>query len=457
MRTFIPLLLLTLVLAFFVPAVPARLLRRLKAQPRLVFLTPVFLAAFFCAVVAYYGALSVPLVLLILVYTFVPTICAFVQGPQPGPPSWLDFAIMLMLWLPIELNVGRPWIPREIQGLAHTAIYGIGLLLALVLLGAFRGLRGMKYNLPTQWRDALYVLAAFVAAAVILIPLGLALSFLAPVHALRFSGVTLAWRFVGIWAGTALPEEILFRALIQNWIMQKFGESNWTLLAAAVIFGCSHLNNGPGALPNWRYAILATIAGWLYGKVFQKARQLLRSGAIGQLQRMEATCPNMFDWGTHWFDMLFFYNDETPAEWVIGQIELRGSEKVFGVPVEGQAFPCRAHQGRPAGAGACVHIGLLFDKQPDDVDPAAKCSFDQRRIAVTAEARSIGVGACREQLSDFVQRSGAGGAVELFVGCLIRHGAGRSRNRWLCRPYCRGGPVGAKGERQSRCSSGRGL
>ena len=116
MRTFIPLLLLTLVLAFFVPAVPARLRRRFKARPRLVFLAPVFLAAFFCAVVAYYGALSLPLVLLILAYTFVPTICAFVQGPQQGPPSWLDFAIMLMLWLPIELNVGRPWIPREIQG-----------------------------------------------------------------------------------------------------------------------------------------------------------------------------------------------------------------------------------------------------------------------------------------------------------------------------------------------------
>ena len=275
----IPLFLLALVLSFFVPAVPARLRRRVTATQRLVFLAPVLLAAFFCAVIGYYGALSLPLVLLILVYAFVPVICAYVQGTQPGV-TWLDFAIMLLLWLPIELNVGRPWIPRELQGLAHTAVYGIGLLLALVLLGAFRGLRGMKYKLPTQRRDALYVLAAFVAAALILIPLGLALSFLAPVHALRFSGAALAWRFVGIWAGTALPEEILFRALIQNWIMQKFGESNRSLLAAAAIFGCSHLNNGPGALPNWRYAILATIAGWLYGKVFQKASSIVASATL---------------------------------------------------------------------------------------------------------------------------------------------------------------------------------
>jgi membrane protease YdiL (CAAX protease family) len=279
-RTLIPLLLLTLVLAFFVPAIPARLRSGLIAGPRLLFLAPLSLAVFFCVVVSYFGALSLPLVLLILAYTFLPAICAFVQGTQPGAASWLDFAIMLMLWLPVELNVGRPWIPHAIQGLAHTAVYGIGLLLALVLLGVFRGLRGMKYNLPTQGRDALYVLAAFLAAAVILIPFGLTLGFLAPVHALRFSGGSLAWRFLGIWAGTALPEEILFRALIQNWIMQKFGETNWTLLAAAVIFGCSHLNNGPGALPNWRYAILATIAGWLYGKVFQKASSIVASATL---------------------------------------------------------------------------------------------------------------------------------------------------------------------------------
>jgi predicted dehydrogenase len=75
-----------------------------------------------------------------------------------------------------------------------------------------------------------------------------------------------------------------------------------------------------------------------FGKAYQTARELLRSGAIGQLERMEATCPNMFDWGTHWFDMLFFYNDDTPAEWVLGQIDLRGVHKVFGVSIEGQGL-----------------------------------------------------------------------------------------------------------------------
>lgn len=75
-----------------------------------------------------------------------------------------------------------------------------------------------------------------------------------------------------------------------------------------------------------------------FGAPFRRAKELLKAGAIGQLIRLEATCANVMDWGTHWFDMLFFYNDETPAEWVIGQIEPRGGSKIFGLPVEGQGI-----------------------------------------------------------------------------------------------------------------------
>lgn len=75
-----------------------------------------------------------------------------------------------------------------------------------------------------------------------------------------------------------------------------------------------------------------------FGSRFRKARDILRSGAIGQLQRIEGGCDNLFDWGTHWFDMFFFYNDETPVDWVIGQIEPTGGPTVFGVPIEGQGL-----------------------------------------------------------------------------------------------------------------------
>ena len=50
-----------------------------------------------------------------------------------------------------------------------------------------------------------------------------------------------------------------------------------------------------------------------FGAPFVKAKQLLDAGAIGALQRLEGACSNLFDWGTHWFDMFFFYNDEVPG------------------------------------------------------------------------------------------------------------------------------------------------
>ncbi|MDA0746196.1 MAG: Gfo/Idh/MocA family oxidoreductase [bacterium] len=67
---------------------------------------------------------------------------------------------------------------------------------------------------------------------------------------------------------------------------------------------------------------------------FVKAKALVDEGAIGKLIRVEGACPNLFDWGTHWFDMFFFYNNDQPAAWVMGQIDARKELGVFGVPLE---------------------------------------------------------------------------------------------------------------------------
>jgi UDP-N-acetylglucosamine 3-dehydrogenase len=76
----------------------------------------------------------------------------------------------------------------------------------------------------------------------------------------------------------------------------------------------------------------------LFGAPFRRAKAILTSGAIGDLLRLEATCANMFDWGTHWFDMMNYFADEAPVEWVIAQIDPRGGQRIFGVPVEGQGI-----------------------------------------------------------------------------------------------------------------------
>lgn len=75
-----------------------------------------------------------------------------------------------------------------------------------------------------------------------------------------------------------------------------------------------------------------------FAEPFRAARALLDAGRIGTVQRLEATCSNLFDWGTHWFDMLLYLNADQPATWVMGQVEGRGGQRVFGVPVEGQGL-----------------------------------------------------------------------------------------------------------------------
>jgi UDP-N-acetylglucosamine 3-dehydrogenase len=67
---------------------------------------------------------------------------------------------------------------------------------------------------------------------------------------------------------------------------------------------------------------------------YMTAKKLVEQGAIGDLVRMEAYCPDLYDWGTHWFDMFFFYNHDVAAEWVLGQIDSRADSPVFGVQLE---------------------------------------------------------------------------------------------------------------------------
>ncbi len=63
-----------------------------------------------------------------------------------------------------------------------------------------------------------------------------------------------------------------------------------------------------------------------------------RAERSASLERVEGLCPNLYDWGTHWFDMMNFLNGDEPAEWVMGQLERRGGASVFDVEMEGQGL-----------------------------------------------------------------------------------------------------------------------
>ncbi|HEY3237348.1 MAG TPA: Gfo/Idh/MocA family oxidoreductase [Polyangiaceae bacterium] len=91
---------------------------------------------------------------------------------------------------------------------------------------------------------------------------------------------------------------------------------------------------------------------------FRRARALIDQGALGELRRMEAAWHNLADSGTHWLDMLFYFNGETPAEWVLAQVESRGARQVFGAWQESQGV---STFGFKNGVRATMYSGLRHE------------------------------------------------------------------------------------------------
>ena len=89
----------------------------------------------------------------------------------------------------------------------------------------------------------------------------------------------------------------------------------------------------------WRRDVQLTINHQRrFGKPFRNAKELLDGGEIGDLKRVEYTWGNFYDNGTHAIDLCTYFNDERPAEWVIGGLDYREEKVLFGAHNENQMF-----------------------------------------------------------------------------------------------------------------------
>ncbi|MGB9606058.1 MAG: type II CAAX prenyl endopeptidase Rce1 family protein [Bryobacteraceae bacterium] len=258
--------------------------RRLGLRPALIFLAVLALGAVFLAVLAIEKALKAAFAVLLLAYLLTPTALIYGRRQSGRRLDWRDLGAVLLLWLPVEFTLCKSLLPAHVHGVANEAAQGTATVTALLLLVIFRAWPDHKYCWPRRSRDFLNALAGFAVLAVPLGVLGRLLGFLgpfgprpgaSPLGFLRLFVITLL--------GVAIPEELLFRSLIQTWLLKRLGDSWRGLVAAAVVFGAAHLDNGPGPLPNWSYMILATMAGFGYGVVFQRSSSVLASASLHAL------------------------------------------------------------------------------------------------------------------------------------------------------------------------------
>jgi uncharacterized protein len=66
----------------------------------------------------------------------------------------------------------------------------------------------------------------------------------------------------------ALGEEFFFRGLLLQWVRAWTGSKSLALVATSVLFGLVHLPFGQ--FPNWKFVIIAAVAGWFYGRAYLK-------------------------------------------------------------------------------------------------------------------------------------------------------------------------------------------
>ena len=80
--------------------------------------------------------------------------------------------------------------------------------------------------------------------------------------------------FGGMWV-LSLGEEFFFRGLLQQWMIGWLRNEWAGLIATSLLFGVVHLPYQ--SFPNWRFALLASVAGVFYGLAFRQARSIRAS------------------------------------------------------------------------------------------------------------------------------------------------------------------------------------
>ena len=149
--------------------------------------------------------------------------------------NWRDAIILLTLGLAVDLRwLERAW-PSGLAGLGKLLLVDAG----LYGFVAVRHLSGTGFDFHFRWSDWKTGLRELVFLTPIVLALGMALGFLHPhSHAPQFSMI-LKWIYIFIFI--AVPEELFFRAWVQNLLERRVGRRA-ALAITAVLFGLSPFN-----------------------------------------------------------------------------------------------------------------------------------------------------------------------------------------------------------------------
>ena len=191
-------------------------------------------------------------------------------GRKASRFAWQDCVVMLTIALVLELRLfSRAWPYSGLGSMPKLYLADVAVYLYLIV----RRLPGVGFSFVPVVDD----LKSGVREWIFFLPIALGLGF--ATHFIQFVprhppvdqiiGALLVTFLL-----TAVPEELFFRGILQNLLEPQLGRTK-ALLVAACLFGLSHFHKG--ATFNWRYVILAAIAGVFYGRAWRTRRHLFAS------------------------------------------------------------------------------------------------------------------------------------------------------------------------------------
>lgn len=194
--------------------------------------------------------------------------------------NWQDLVVAIWL-VAVVLGLQRVWnVPANLEFLGRMFVAAVG----AICWTAVRPVPGLGWELRGSRETLLAAARNFLYFAVIAVPLG---------FALRFTAWNPRWHgwgqfgagYLELFLFVAVLEELFFRGFLQN-LLERSLQSRWVgQLISSVIFGLFHILHAP--FPNWRYVVLASIAGWFYGAAY-------RSGGLLSSMLVHAAVDNLW-------------------------------------------------------------------------------------------------------------------------------------------------------------------
>jgi membrane protease YdiL (CAAX protease family) len=188
-----------------------------------------------------------------------------------APYARADWLVLTILGISVDLHFfDRAWPVAGLTGMSKLLFVDAGLYAYL----AIRPLGGIGFDFRLRRSDVAIGLREFAYYAPVALALGFTLRFLhwhgAAPNPTAFGA---GWLFTLFFV--AMPEELFFRGLMLNMLERRLGTGR-ALAVTSAIFGLAHFNKR-AAYFNWRYVILAAVAGFFYGRAWLAKRRLMAS------------------------------------------------------------------------------------------------------------------------------------------------------------------------------------